>query len=165
MIRELLNENDYKNSVQIIIESFKTVADEFKLTEENCPTHPSFITYEKLKELKEKGLRFFGLFEENIFNENKQVGLIAIEKADDTLYYLEKLAVIPGYRNKGYGKKLMDFAFDFIKSEEGKFVSIAIIDKSKILKKWYMDYGFIEREKKDFQKLPFTVCFLEKEIN
>lgn len=159
MIKEIVNENDMKKSVQAIIKSFKTVADEFNLTKENCPTHPSFFTYDKLNELKNKGLKLFGLFKKDM-----QAGFIAIEKANSKLYYIEKLAVIPGCRHKGYGKELMDFAFDFIKKEGGKKVSIAIIDKGKTLKKWYFDYGFIEKEKKDFPRLPFTVCFLEKDV-
>lgn len=160
MIREITDARDMKNSVKIIADSFKTVADEFNLTKKNCPTHPSFISFKKLKESKDKGLRLFGFFENN-----KQVGFVAIEKATNILYYLEKLAVLPEFRHKGYGKILISFVFDFVKKAGGKKISIAIIDKSKILKDWYISNGFVEKNKKDFEKLPFTVCFLEKVLN
>jgi len=91
-IREIRNEHDLKNSVKVIRDSFKTVAVEFKLTQDNCPTHPSLTTLDKLLELKNKA-RLFGLF-----LNDAQVGFVAIEKAVDTLYYLDKLAVLPTYR-------------------------------------------------------------------
>jgi ribosomal protein S18 acetylase RimI-like enzyme len=157
MIKEIIDLQDMKSSIQIIIDSFKTVAEEFNLTRENCPTHPSFITFKNFMGYKDKGLKFFGLFENY-----KQIGFIAVEKANDTLYYIEKLSVLPEYRHKGYGKKLINFVFDFVKNAGGEKISIAIIDKSKILKDWYKSNGFIEINKKDFKQLPFTVCFLEK---
>ena len=33
-----------------------------------------------------------------------------------------------------------------------------------LLKNWYMSYGFRETGTKAFPHLPFTVCFMEKEI-
>ena len=112
MIKEITDVQDMKNSAQIIIDSFKTVAEEFNLTKKNCPTHPSFISFRKLKDSKEKGIKLFGLFENN-----KQVGFVAIEKASDDLYYLEKLAVLPEHRHKGYGRMLINFVFDFVRKE------------------------------------------------
>ena len=49
MIREITDARDMKNSVKIIIDSFKTVADEFNLTKRNCPAHPSFISFKSSK--------------------------------------------------------------------------------------------------------------------
>jgi len=147
------------NSVSIIRDSFKTVAEEFGLTTDNCPTHPSFITIHQLNEFRSKGVKFFGFF-----LDSKQVGLIAIEKADASLYYIEKLAVLPAYRHLGCGAKLMEFAFDYIKENKGKKVSIAIIEEHTVLKNWYMGLGFKEAATKKFPHLPFTVCFMEQEL-
>ena len=159
MIREIESEAEIIRSVQVIREAFGTVAKEFGLTESNCPTNPAFTTIENLKAMKEKGVRFFGLFAEG-----KQAGLVGIQKAGDTLYYMERLAVSPEYRHGGLGKQLLDFVFDYVKKENGGKVSIGIINENSILKKWYQDYGFVETAIKNFSHLPFTVCLMEREV-
>ncbi len=129
MIKEITNDSEMEDSIKVIKGSFITVAKEFNINEENCSTNPAFITFEKLKASKEKGVKLFGLFQNN-----KQIGFVAIEKASDALYYMERLAVLPEHRHKGHGKELMNFAFDYARREKGKRISIAIIDENSILK-------------------------------
>ena len=161
MIREIDDEKGLIQSVEVIRQAFGTVARDFHLTEANCPSNPAFINIDKLKKAgKEKGAKFFGLF-----IDNRQAGFVAIEKANESLFYMERLAVLPEYRHAGYGKKLMDFVCDYVKKENGAKVSIGIMNENRILKKWYQDYGFIEMEIKEFQHLPFTVCFMEKNVS
>jgi diamine N-acetyltransferase len=157
MIKEISQKSDLAESVQIIQDAFTTVREDLDLTKENCPTHPSFMTLEKLIELTEKEVHFFGLYEPD-----RQIGFAAIEKASDTVYYLEKLSVLPEFRHHGYGKQLMDFVFDYVKKCNGKKISIAVVNEQKILKDWYIQYGFKKTGTKTFEHLPFTVCFLEK---
>jgi hypothetical protein len=57
MIREIANENELETSIKVIADSFKTVAVEFNLNKENCPTHPSLVTLKQLTEMKRKGLK------------------------------------------------------------------------------------------------------------
>ena len=149
----------FGDSVDIIRQAFSTVAKEFGLTPDNCPTHPSFITHDDLVMLKQKGLNFFGLFVDN-----RQFGFIAIEKANDDLFYIEKLAVLPSHRHQGFGKKLMLFAIEHVRRNMGKKVSIGIIDEHTVLKNWYQSIGFKEIMIKNFDHLPFTVCFLEMSV-
>ena len=157
-IIEINKEHYLKNSVEIIRNSFKTVSLEFGLNEFNCPTHPSLMTLGRLLEL-EKQARLFGLFLTNV-----QVGFVAIEKANDTLYYMDKLAVLPEYRHKGYGRKLVKFVLSHVKKHKGEKVSLGMIDESAVLKNWYKQLGFKEAGKKNFEHLPFTVCFMEKNL-
>lgn len=158
-IREV-TDDALDNNVEIIRCAFGTVAVELKLTRENCPTHPSFITISQLSELRIKGLKFFGLFAGD-----RQVGFVAVEKASDTIYYMEKLAVLPEYRHKGYGRELVRFVIDYVRNHGGKKLSIGIIDKQTVLKNWYKEMGFKEIAAKEFEHLPFTVCFLDMEIS
>jgi GNAT superfamily N-acetyltransferase len=157
-IKEVNSQHDLKNSAAVIRDSFKTVALEFGLNELNCPTHPSLITLDKLLELKSKA-KLFGLFWNNM-----QVGFVAIEKADDKVYYLDKLAVLPEYRHKGYGGKLVEFVSNFVKKHNGQKVSLGMINESTVLKKWYQKLGFKETGTQSFEHLPFTVCFMEKSL-
>ena len=159
MIRETLKENELINSVKVIRDAFKTVAIEFKLNKNNCPTHPSFLTIKQLNELKKKGTRFFGLFLNDL-----QIGFVAIEKADEDTFFMEKLAALPEYRHKGYGGQLADYVFEYVKNSGGTTVSIGIIDEHTVLKNWYKTLGFQETGIKKFEHLPFTVCFMEKDI-
>jgi ribosomal protein S18 acetylase RimI-like enzyme len=158
-IKKIQEEADIKTSTGIIRESFHTVALEFGLTPENCPGHPSNITFEKLLELKKKGLAFFGLF-----LEEKQVGFVAIESAVDGLFYFEKLAVLPAYRRRGCGAGLVNFTLDYALKKGGKKVRIGIISEHTLLKEWYRGLGFFETDTRKFSHLPFTVAFMEKDL-
>ena len=160
MIKEILSDDELQESAKIIRNSFITVAIEMNLDVENCPTNPAFISFADLKKLKEEGVETFGLF-----YQDRQVGFVAVEKASDTLYYMEKLAVLPEYRHRGFGKRLMDFVFDHVKQQDGNTVSIGIINESSVLKNWYSNYGFVETGIRRFEHLPFVVCFMEKKVD
>jgi ribosomal protein S18 acetylase RimI-like enzyme len=160
MIREIQDERELIRSVQVIREAFGTVAKELDLTESNCPTNPAFTTIDKLRAMKEKGVKFFGLYR----SDNVQAGFVAIEKAGESLFYMERLAVLSEFRHAGLGKQLMDFVFDYVKKEKGLKVSIGIINENAILKKWYQDYGFVETALKYYSHLPFTVCLMERDV-
>jgi ribosomal protein S18 acetylase RimI-like enzyme len=159
-IREIADERELRSSARVVRNAFKTVALDFNLTRENSPTHPSFMTTGRLREDRNKGVRFFGLFVKD-----RQIGFIAVERADAALYYVERLAVLPKYRHWGYGKKVMEFAFEYIRANGGKKVSIGIINEQTVLKDWYKGLGFEEISTREFAHLPFTVCFMEREIN
>ncbi len=139
--------------------AFLTVAKEFHLTKENAPTNPAFLEMEALNQMAEKKIELFAVLEEDAC-----IGFVGIEKADDDLYYMEKLAILPEHRHKGYGRKVMDFVSGYVRDKGGKRISIGIIDENTILKNWYIEYGFQETERKVFKHLPFTVCLMVKSL-
>lgn len=159
MIREITNKTEMIQSVEVIRAAFKTVADEFYLTKENSPTNPAFINFDKLESLREKDIKFFGLFEND-----KLIGFVAVEKADDSIYYLEKLAVLTEHRHKGHGGRIVKFVCNHVKDKGGEKLSIGIIDEHEVLKEWYRTLGFAETGTKRFEHLPFVVCFMEKTL-
>jgi Acetyltransferase (GNAT) family. len=159
MIREIINENELENSVKVIANSFQTVAVELNLSKDNCPTHPSFVTLQQLNEMKRKGLKLFGLFENDM-----QIGFVAAEKKKHKIYNIEKLAVLPEYRHKGYGGKLLEMTEDYVKNAGGEKLSIGIINEHTVLRKWYENKDFKETAVMKFEHLPFTVCFMEKTL-
>ncbi len=161
MIKEISFDRDIMRCTRVIQRSFKTVADEFALTKHNAPTNPAFITFKKLKQSINEGMKLFGLVKEK-----QLIGCIAVERSqkDERIFFIERLAVLPEARHQGYGTKLLDFAFAYLKSRHAKTVSIGIIAENNILKKWYITYGFIVIAVKKLNHLPFTVCFLEKAI-
>jgi len=152
-------ENIDQDCVRVIRDSFITVADEFNITKQNAPTNPAFIEIETLQTMKQKGIDMYGAFINNAV-----IGFVAIEKVSEDLYYMEKLAVLPEYRHKGYGTRLIDFVVETVKKAGGKKISIGIINENKVLKDWYIRNGFFETEIREFSHLPFTVCFLERAV-
>ena len=146
-------------SVDVIRRAFGTVADEMCLTPENCPRYPAFTTIDKLEEMRENGGVFFGLFADGL-----QAGFVAVEKEQDNQYYLKRLAVLPEYRHTGFGRELVDFIIDYVKNRGISKLCIAMVNEQTVLKDWYKGMGFRETSIREFEQLPFTVCFMEMDI-
>lgn len=159
VFKQISKDAELKECVDVIRASFLTVAKEFNLTLENAPTNPAFIKFDTLLKMREKGIALFA-----VFHADTQIGFVAIEKADEDTYYMEKLAVLPEFRHRGYGRMIMDFVSDFVRKNGGKRIGIGIINENTVLKQWYENYGFREIERKKYQHLPFTVCLMSKEI-
>lgn len=156
-IREVSSESDLEESLRTVKTSFLTVAKDFNLTEKDNPSNPAFTNIANLKEMKVNGVKMYGLYVGI-----KQKGFVAIEKANDEIFYMERLAVHPTSRHKGYGRNLIDFVVEYAKQNGGKKVSIGIINENEKLKNWYKKYGFEETGLKKFEHMSFTVCFMEK---
>lgn len=158
VIRPVIDELD--KWAELVRNSFITVANEFGITRENAPTNPAFADADSLSGMIDKGVSLFGAF-----YDDQRVGFVALQDASNGCWYMERLAVLPEYRHKGIGRKLMDHAFGTVKERGGSRISIGIINENKVLKNWYKEYGFIETGTRTFGHLPFEVCFLEKPVD
>jgi diamine N-acetyltransferase len=158
-IKTITEDSGLEEAAKVIRASFATVARDLNFNRENCPTHPSFTSSDELKEMKEKGVQLFGLYLEETV-----AGFVALEKADEQLCYIEKLAVLPEYRHKGYGGRMVGFACSRAGALGARRISAGIIDEQEVLKSWYGGLGFTERDIRSYPHLPFTVCFMEKEL-
>ncbi len=175
VIKEIKTAAAVQQSARVIRDSFKTVAQEFSLTRRIAPTHPSFITSRQLSEIKENGLLFYGLFINRLrvgrlqvarpVVGGHQVGFVAIQTAADGVFYLEKLAVLPEYRHGGYGRLLVKTVVDYARDNHGSKVSLGMINEHTVLKNWYLSLGFKETGVKNFVHLPFTVCFMDRDLS
>jgi N-acetylglutamate synthase-like GNAT family acetyltransferase len=143
----------------LIRKSFRDVAVRFKLTQENCPTHPSNCKKDWITTDFAKGTIYY-LLERSAL----PVGCVAIEKATNDLCYLKRLAVLPEERRKGFGNQLVTHVLNTAREWGVKWISIGIIAKQTGLKQWYQKMGFREGETKEFSHLPFSVCFMTYEI-
>lgn len=149
-----------ENNAAIVRQAFGTVADELGLNVENCPRFPAFATTENLEELRARGAVFYGLFVDGF-----QAGFVAVEQESDGAYYMKRLAVLPEYRHGGYGRELISCVIEHVKKKGSRKLSIAIVNEQTVLKNWYKDMGFSEVSIKEFEQLPFRVCFMEKHIS
>lgn len=155
-----VREEQLEECAALIRCGFGTVAEQFGLTEDNCPTNGAFLKRERLVEDRAKGNEMFGLFYENCM-----AGFMELEIKENGLYYLEKLVVLPQYRHMGFGVQLLDYAKVKVQEFGGNKIGIGIIEENTVLKNWYLNYGFQPTGARKFAHLPFTVGFMELEVN
>lgn len=160
MIIRQANKADIDTLVTLLRNSFRDVAERFELTIENCPKNLAFCTKERIKSDLERGLKYYILEKDS-----QPCGCVAIEKAGSDVCYLERLAVLPQYRRKGYGKALVNHIFDQAGKNGVQKIEIGIIAEDKKLTNWYGKFGFVLKGTKKFDHLPFIVAFISAEID
>lgn len=151
-----VNKSDLPECLEVIHRSFATVADEFGLTRENCPKHTSFIPLSYLETQMKWGWLIFGLY-----SDERIIGYMSLSKEDDEAYELHNLAILPEFRHSGFGKQMLDYAKETVKSLGGSKIKIGIIEESTVLKDWYIANGFEHTGTRKFDHLPFTSGYLE----
>jgi N-acetylglutamate synthase-like GNAT family acetyltransferase len=137
----------------LIRTAFATVARRFGITPENAPRHPSNCTSEWVSRDMERGVTYYILDHDGM-----PVGCAAVEEAPDGICYLERLAVLPAHRNKGFGRALVNTVVLKAKTLGAHELGIGIIDAHTELKEWYLRLGFVETQTRDYAHLPFRVC-------
>lgn len=143
----------------LIRNAFRDVAQRFNLNRNNCPKHPSNCTTDWVRKDFSRGVAYFVLE-----IEDRPAGCAAIEKAEPGLFYLERLAVLPEYRRRGFGKALLNHAVGAARELGAKRIGIGIIAEDKSLRDWYAGLGFIAGDTKAFSHLPFLVLLMSLDI-
>ncbi|MGM0166268.1 hypothetical protein IGI39_001227 [Enterococcus sp. AZ135] len=154
-----LDQDALETAAQVIRESFMTVANEFDLTIDNCPTNGAFTQAKHLKIDLEKGNQLFGVYQgkkmigffELVFNENYQVTL-------------EKVAIIPAERGKNYGEFILNSAKEIAYENNIKHIDIGNIKNNFRLKQWYQKNGYQVVCTKNYSHLPFEVLHLKLKL-
>lgn len=151
-----ITEEELPQALEVIHKSFATVATAFNITKENCPRHTSFMPIENLRNYMKWGWLMFGLFDNN-----RLCGYFSLSKEGEETYELHNLSVLPEYRNRGYGKMLLDYAKEKSKELGSSKLTLNIIDENSVLKNWYTANGFVYTGSKKFSHLPFTSGYME----
>ena len=92
--------------------------------------------------------------------DGQSVGCAALEKISDEVCYLERLAVLPQERRKGFGEALVKHVLSKARLLDVYRVGIGIIAEHKELQNWYEKLGFEEVESKRFPQLIFQVTLM-----
>ena len=145
--------------VSVLRQSCATVVAQFGLTEQNCPKNPAFYTEQRYAEDLDRGVQYYLLEDEG-----QVCGCVALERAKPEAVYLERLAVLPEHRCKGFGQALVHHIFVEARQIGVRRVEIGIIKEDTRLKDWYRRLGFVPTVTKTFDHLPFVVGFLAKEL-
>lgn len=155
MIEEV-NEKDIFECVNVIRDSFATVADEFGFTAENAPKFTAFATTEE--RLK------WHLFGEHrrmyaFWDNGKIVGYYSLLLQSNNECELNNLCVLPTYRHRKIGQELLFHAFNTAKKTNCVKINIGIVEENKKLKNWYEQFGFTHTgtKKYDFSRLPVGI--------
>lgn len=158
IIRET-SRNEVSTLVDMLRRSFAGVAERFNLTIENCPKNLAFCTEQRIQDDLKRGLKYYILEEHGL-----PCACVALEKAGSDVCYLERLAVLPEHRKKGYGKALVNHIFDEAKKIGIGRVEIGTISQDIELMNWYKKFGFLEKNTKKFDHLPFIVAYMFVEL-
>lgn len=143
VIKEITNYDELKESLEIIIKTYKDRDEKMNLSNENNHRH-SNMTYEELKERFDNGIKMHGYY-----NEEKLIAYLSLEEKEDEIK-IRDIVVLPEYQNKGIGRILLEWAKEqTIKSKKSKLILRFIYDNKK-LKEWYEKYGFSVTEILEF---------------
>lgn len=140
---------------ETIRRAFRDVAERFGLTEENCPRHPSNCRADWVERDMDRGVAYYALEADG-----RVAGSVALEYVRPGLCNLERLAVLPEHRQRGYGRSLVGHVFAEARKLGCSTVRIGVIADQSELKDWYRAFGFEEIETRDFAHLPFRVTFM-----
>ena len=170
--------DDIPAAAEVIRQAFATVAEAFDLTEENCPTNGAFLRDAALAEEQERGTVLYGLSDEDGLS-----GCMALKRKDEATFSLEKLAVAPWSRNRGYGDLAslltnlssgdvlfideihrLSHAVEEVRRSGGGTICIGAMYENRKLVRWYERQGFSITGTRKFAHLPFVVCFMEKSV-
>ena len=144
---------------ELIRNASRDVAERFGITPQNCPKHPSNCREGWVRADLERGCDYFVL--ENCIG---VAGCVALEAAGDGECYLERLAVLPVVRRKGYGAALVRHVLEVARQRAFSRVGIGTIARHWELIRWYRGLGFTPGETKTFPHLPFDVTFMHFSI-
>ena len=147
--------------VQVIRKSFQTVADEFGFTVENAPRFTAFAT--------DEGRLYYQFHEEKrpmyVYLVGKKiVGYYSLALRDDGSAELGSISVLPEYRHRGIGAKLMTDAMLRAKAFGKTVMKLSIVEENQVLRKWYESFGFVHVGTQKFDFFPFTCGYLEREL-
>lgn len=160
MIRRV-EEKDIVECVNVIRDSFGTVAEEFGFTVENAPRYTAFAT-------TEDRLRWH-LFGEKrpmyAFCDNGAIaGYYSLLLQENNECEINNLCVLPKYRHKGVGEKLLKHAFAVAEELNCTKINIGIVEENKVLRSWYESFDFVHTGTQKFDFFPFTCGYMEKRL-
>lgn len=150
---------DAEKIAVIVGRANRDVAKMFEINMENNPKHPSFCTKAWVLADFCRGAEYF-LHQSGTTNK----GCVAFEQPNADAAFLNRLSVLPEYRHNGIGTALVRHVVAYSKSKNVKIVSIGIIAAHEVLKAWYKDLGFVEKNTQKFKHLPFDVTYLNYEL-
>ena len=159
VVRDVTGEPLEANAA-LIRRSYQTVADEMGITPENAARYTAFITAKQLGDERDAGSVFYGLF-----LDGTQAGFVAVQQDEEGLWHMRRLAVLPEYRRRGFGRQLIDRVIAHAKERGATKLHIGIVAEQQGLKEWYEGMGFRTYRTFTVPHLPFSVALLAMRLD
>jgi len=96
---------------------------------------------------------------------DKIVGYYSLGILNEAEAELNNLAVLPEYRHRNIGHKLLEDCFEKVKAMDRTKLKIGIVEENQILRKWYEKHGFEHKGTVKYDFFPFTCGYMEKSMN
>ena len=159
-VREMAQE-EIPECVEVICKSFQTIADKFGFTPENAPRFTAFST--------DENRLYYQYFIEKrpmyVYAEHGRiVGYYSLALSEDGCAELNNLAVMPEFRHRGIGAKLLEDCFTRVRILGRRKLKIGIVEENEVLRQWYESFGFVHTGTAKFDFFPFTCGYMEKEL-
>lgn len=159
MIREAKRE-DIPSCVRVIRESFRTVADAYGITEANAPRFTAFaVSADRLYRQMAEGRPMFVAEADGVL-----CGFCALQLLGNGACELQNLAVLPAYRHRGLGGRLLTHAAETARGMGYRLMEISIVEENTVLRKWYEANGAVHVGTRKFDFFPFTCGYLRKAL-
>ena len=146
---------DAATVARLIAEANQDVAQQFGLTAENCPKHPSLCTADWVRADFARGERYFVAEDDG-----QPIACVAYERPQPDLAYFNRLSVLPAARRRGVGERLVRYIVDLARADAVATVSIGVIGEHLELQRWYRKLGFVDGETRRYSHLPFAVKYM-----
>lgn len=160
MIRGVKHDDLYE-CVNVICESFLTIANEFGFTKQNAPRFTAFsMTESKLcRQLADEKYLM------HVYCDNSCiVGYYSLTLESSGECELNNLCTRPSYRHKGIGTTLLAHAIETAKTKNCTKINIGIVEENQRIRKWYEEFGFVHVGTRKFDFFPFTCGYMEKQL-
>lgn len=154
-----VREQDLPACLEVIHAACGTVAEEFGLTAENCPTNGAFMPLSRLQRECAVAAGAYAYVKEG-----RILGFAMLCPQQEGAFKLEKLAVLPEARHRGIGRKLVARVCQEAQALGGKKLLIGIIEENARLRAWYESLGFVRLGTEHIPHLPFTVGHMERRL-
>lgn len=160
MIKEI-DQTQIHECVQVIRDSFSSVAAEFGITAETAPGFTAFATTEDRLSWQLNGEhRPMYAYYDN----GRIVGYYSLLLQENGECELNNLSVLPEFRHQGIGRELLNHAFYAAKALGCKKMNIGIVEENQRLRKWYESFGFVHTGTQKFDFFPFTCGYMTREL-
>lgn len=154
---ENVKQQDLPACLKVIHTACGTVAKEFGLTRDNCPTNGAFMPLSRLQ------AEFAAASGSYAYREDGRIlGFAMLCPRQEGAFKLEKLAVLPEARRRGIGAKLVEHVCAQAKALGGQRLLIGIIEENTRLRAWYESQGFVHLGTEHIPHLPFTVGHMQR---
>jgi len=152
----LMTPRDLPEYGDVIRRSFGTVANYFGWSRQIAPTFTAYISDDYLRAKIGDDYYPYGLYVDEVL-----CGFVSLTRSGDGEYELNNLSVLPNYRHRGYGYRLLEYCKHRVREFDGHKITIGIVEENAVLKDWYAANGFVHLGAKKFAYQPFTAGFME----